>query len=237
MLRLPNILPSDKLVFANIRPFSQVKHRTPEFMSASEKDILQYANDSGFPLQIALQHAVESAKDIAWRVRYVEHEWVHPDKLGNGFIDLVLHDSNRRQCLVIAVRGQGKSDRETMLEKIGSELALSTEALAHAERDFRPASIPYIRTFTPILVTTASLSVVDFDPSTISLQNGKVPAAEVKKVPWLRFRKQLATRCVQLSANDYSAESDPSYLVENTIFIVQASSLIDFLRDFKLQVP
>lgn len=263
-------------------------------MSAKNQDILRYANESGFPLQIGLQHAVEAAsQSMPWRVRYVEHGWVHPDQLGTGYIDLVLHAYNARQYLVIeckrkidtdwvfmhssgkvsdrrhakiwvtdaidsqihrhgwancqvdnpcpeanfcSVRGQKADDREPMLEKTAGQLILATEALAHAERDFRQASVSYLRTFTPVIVTTAILSVVDFDPSTVSLEDGKIPTGTVKQVPWLRLRKQLATRFSSLTQENVSDLGDPSYTMENTVFIVQATSLISFLQNFELQI-
>ena len=264
-------------------------------MSATDEDILRYANESGFPLQIGLQHAVEAAhKSIPWKVRYVEHGWVHPEKLGSGYIDLVLHAHSARQYLVVAckrkvdtdwvfmhtsgqasirrhakvwitdaidskvhrhgwadchiddacletnfcsVRGQKPEDREPMLERTAGQLILATEALAHAERDFRLPSVPYLRTFTPVIVTTATLSVVEFDPATVSLEDGKIPTGTVKRVPWLRLRKQLATRFTSLTAVDMSVGGDPSYTMENTVFIVHAASLIAFLQNFELQVP
>ena len=264
-------------------------------MPATEQDILQYANDSGFPLQIAIQHAVEaSARLTPWQVRYVEHGWVHPDGLGKGFIDLVLHGPGARQYLVVeckrrleadwvfmhssgtsdnrrhakiwitdaieaavrrhawadchvdppcqeanfcAVRGQGNRDGDGMLERVGAELVLATEALASAERDFRLPSVRYIRTFTPVVVTTARLSVANFDPAAVSLEDGKVPEAAITQVPWLRFRKQLATRFNPLSPIDMAGGSDPSYSMENTVFVVSASHFLEFLRGFELQVP
>ena len=264
-------------------------------MPANDETVLRYANESGFPLQIGVQHAIKAAKSlIPWSVRYVEHGWVHPDQLGNGYIDLVLQAYGARQCLVVeskrkietdwvfmhssgqasnrrhakvwvteatgnnvlrhgwsdcqvdsncpeanfcSVRGQGSDDREPMLERTAGQLILATEALAHAERDFRSPTMPYVRTFTPILVTTATLSVVEFDPSTVSLADGKIPCGTVRRVPWLRLRKQLATRFVRLTTDDYAVGGDPSYSMENTVFVVQASSLIEFLKDYELNLP
>jgi hypothetical protein len=264
-------------------------------MPATDEDVLRYANQSGFPLQIGLQHAVDAAKNlIPWRVRYVEHGWVHPESLGSGYIDLVLQAYGARQHLVIeskrkadtdwvfmhssgkvsdrrhakvwvteatggnvrrhgwancqvdgpcpeadfcVVRGQGMEDREPMLERIAGQLVLATEALAHAERDFRSPTMPYVRAFTSVLVTTATLSVVEFDPASVSLADGKIPTGNVRRVPWLRLRKQLATRFVRLTSNDFAAGGDPSYSMENTVFVVQAASLVAFLQDYELQLP
>jgi hypothetical protein len=124
-----------------------------------------------------------------------------------------------------------------MLERVAGQLILATEALAHAERNYRMPAVRYLRSYTPVIVTTANLSIVDFDPATVSLRDGKIPDGQVRRVPWLRLRKQLATRFLELTPQHKSLAEDPAYSMENTVFIVQAESLIDFLRDLKLEVP
>jgi hypothetical protein len=48
------------------------------------------ANRSGFPLQIGIQHLVQSQPALAWSVVYAEHAWTNPRTGETGFIDLVL---------------------------------------------------------------------------------------------------------------------------------------------------
>ena len=260
-------------------------------MPATAQDTIRYASDSGFPLQIAVQHAVdESARQTGWGVRYVEHGWVHPHDHQRGFIDLVLHSQKGPYFFVVeckrqrdatwvfmhhsgnaadrrharpwvthveperiehhgwahapldppcpegtycALRGESASERNTLLEQTGSKLISATESLAHAERDFRRVGESSTRFYFPLLVTTAVLKVADFDPATVSLVDGKLAAAAVKDVPYVRFRKQLATRFVPLTPEDVGRLGDPSYSMESSIFVVRAESLIRFLTAFE----
>lgn len=260
-------------------------------MPSTDQDAIRYASESGFPLQIAVQHAVEdSVQRTGWSVRYVEHGWVHPHEEQRGFIDLVLHShdgkylfvveckrqrdatwvfmhysgtaSNRRhakpwvtraspdrvllhewtdqpldpaypEATFCALRGQNSSERNTLLERTGAELILATEALAHAERDFRRTDTESVRFYFPLIVTTAELKVADFDPSSISLADGELTNAEIRDVPFVRFRKQLATRFVALSSGDIDLLGDPSYSMESSIFVVRADHLVEFLSEFE----
>jgi hypothetical protein len=63
---------------------------------------LKIANDSGFPLQIAVEHVVaETSSQHGWRVRYTEHSWVNRLDDQSGFIDLVLQHRDGNTCLVL----------------------------------------------------------------------------------------------------------------------------------------
>jgi hypothetical protein len=54
----------------------------------------KYVNNSGFPLQLGLEHQIRSTKDQhAWRILYKEHSWKNGSEA--GFIDLVLEDQTR----------------------------------------------------------------------------------------------------------------------------------------------
>jgi hypothetical protein len=57
-----------------------------------------HVNNSGFPLQIALAHRIRIG-DSDWDVLYEEHFWSTQDE--NGFIGLVLEDSNKSFVLNI----------------------------------------------------------------------------------------------------------------------------------------
>lgn len=68
----------------------------------TDTDALKTANDSGFPLQIAIQQLVGDAKHShGWSVRYIEHAWVNRLDNQSGFIDLVLQDRHRSTFLVV----------------------------------------------------------------------------------------------------------------------------------------
>lgn len=63
---------------------------------------LRVANDSGFPLQIAVERQVSDTSDIhGWTVRYVEHSWSNSPDGQSGFIDLVLQDKHKTTFAVV----------------------------------------------------------------------------------------------------------------------------------------
>lgn len=67
---------------------------------AAESDALRAVNSSGFPLQIALQNAVESAQS-PWKVMHKEHAWRNSLDGGNGFIDLVVQHRETQDSVVV----------------------------------------------------------------------------------------------------------------------------------------
>jgi len=63
-------------------------------------DQLSSVNRSGYPLQIAIAHAVKARSRVhGWRVLYEEHSWRNPRE--EGFIDLVLEHVNLQVVLLI----------------------------------------------------------------------------------------------------------------------------------------
>lgn len=254
---------------------------------------LRTANDSGFPLQIAVaRHVGETTVAHGWTVRYAEHSWSNQVDGQSGFIDLVLQDRLKCTFTVVeckrvrnaewvflhsagtapkqnhakawishyangtmaqcgwynisvnpacveaqfcAVRGQSSNDRTTLLERVGSDLIAATEALAAEERDFRPDNCESIKIYFNVIVTTADLKVGEFDPANVSLSEGTLPSASFESVPYIRFRKQLSTRPTRFTPADYGKATDIAYSKENTVFVVRADALPDFLNE--LDVP
>lgn len=67
-----------------------------------DSDLLKIANDSGFPLQIAVEHQVTATTvSHGWLVRYVEHSWSNRLDGQSGSIDLVVEDRYGTTFLVI----------------------------------------------------------------------------------------------------------------------------------------
>lgn len=67
-----------------------------------DPDSIKIANDSGFPLQIAIEHQVTETKDVhGWTVHRTEHAWTNRFDQQSGFIDLVLQDQYRTTFLVL----------------------------------------------------------------------------------------------------------------------------------------
>lgn len=258
---------------------------------ATDPNSVKIANDSGFPLQIAIENQVtQTTASHGWKVRYTEHSWVNRSDQTSGFIDLVLQDRHGSTFLVVeckrrsetwvfmqtdgtakarrhakawashfaagtlkrfgwadvtpdpacpeavfcAVRGQSANDKITMLERIGSELVSSTEALAHEERDFRRSDQETIRFYYNIIVTTAELKIAKFTPSDISLSTGTLADTQIEDVPFIRFRKQMSARESFLSPKDLTDGINPAYMKENTVFVVRANELLQFLQQFEL---
>jgi hypothetical protein len=71
--------------------------------NADEQEPLRkIVNSSGFPLQIAIRHAVKkAARDQKWGVWAEEHPWKNEDSGESGFIDLVLDHLDERQILIV----------------------------------------------------------------------------------------------------------------------------------------
>jgi len=259
----------------------------------TNSEALKIANDSGFPLQIAVERQVsDTSWQHGWAVRYVEHAWSNELDQKSGFIDIVLQGRNRSTFLVVeckrvreatwlfmhskgesnsrrhakswvshaiaggqfkhfgwhdmavdpsspeaiycAMRGQSASDRTSLLERVGGELVSATEALANEERDLRPLSSNSIRFYFNVIVTTADLKIVKFDPRAISLADGTLPDGQIEDVPFVRFRKQLATRAEKLTPEDFKNQHDVAYAKQNTVFVVRAEALVQFLNEFEV---
>lgn len=132
------------------------------------------------------------------------------------------------------VRGQIDGARP-MLERLASDVLTATEALGLQEKDYRwPIEAETFRVYVSLIVTTAPLLVTAYDPSRISLSDGTLRGATFTRVPFLRFRKQLAwdagTRIKPTSA----PPAEISSARESTVFIVNAEFLTNFLQEFEV---
>lgn len=150
-----------------------------------------------------------------------------------GWHDLAI-DPACPEAIFCAMRGQSANDRSSLIERVGGELVSATEALANEERDLRPLSSNSTRCYFSIIVTTADLKMVTFDPSAISLADGTLADAQIIDVPFVRFRKQLATRSERLTPDDFKNQNDVAYAKQNTVFVVRADALVQFLREFEV---
>ncbi|MBN1459969.1 MAG: hypothetical protein JXA57_10550 [Armatimonadetes bacterium] len=132
------------------------------------------------------------------------------------------------------VAGQDSKTRP-MLERIAAQVVESTEALAREEAlALERQDSPQLRTYFNVIVTTARLEVCRFDPSEVDLDTGKVDSISSEEVPFIRFRKQLSPR-PKLPENLYvSGLWTLARAKENTVFVVQANSFLDFIRQIHL---
>lgn len=68
----------------------------------SGKDPIAIANESGYPLQIAIENQVARTVDEhGWKVRYVEHAWTNNLDQETGYADLVLQDRHGTTFFVV----------------------------------------------------------------------------------------------------------------------------------------
>lgn len=59
----------------------------------TQKTAASFVNDSGFPLQVAVEHAVRNSSS-GWKVHAVEQAWSNKETGESGFIDLVIEKQN-----------------------------------------------------------------------------------------------------------------------------------------------
>lgn len=128
-----------------------------------------------------------------------------------------------------AVRGQSTNTGTTLLERTAAELALATECIAREHKAIRRSVDTDIKVFFPVIVTTATLRVATFDPASISLEDGTLESASFSDVPYVRFRKQLGVARAP-SPLGGSSWTDLAYMNENTVFVVHAPAINDFLK-------
>jgi hypothetical protein len=130
------------------------------------------------------------------------------------------------------IRRQGEDDI-SMLERISSKLIKSTEYLANEENKIVKKQKGNGRFFyIPAIVTSAHLNVCHFNPSDVSLDNGKLPKGEFESIPFIRFRKTLAKTPLP-KAPSYHFPISLHDIIETkkrNVLIIQASELTSFLE-------
>lgn len=109
-----------------------------------------------------------------------------------GWYDSEIHPESYESDFCI-IRGQGEGDM-SMLERLSRNLLNSMECFMTEElRITRNRNIDDKLIYYPVIVTSAQLQVCHFNPSKISLENGKLDDADYESVPFIRFRKSFAT--------------------------------------------
>lgn len=86
----------------------------------------------------------------------------------------------------------------------------------------------------PAIVTNAEIAVCRFDPARIKINDGTLDAGdvEISTVPFIRFRKSLATGFPKGTFFYLEAANKAR---ERTVFIVNAASLPEFLKNWKIE--
>jgi hypothetical protein len=161
----------------------------------------------------------------AWASYYTGGEWKN-----FGWNDMSGTPSTAQSQFCV-VPGQD-SKAKPMLERVAAEVVSATESFAHEDKNYMGDRSEYLRIFFNIIVTTAELRICNFDPKNVSIENGEIKDIEFQIVPYLRFRKQLSTNKIDNIEYDHSGYRKISKAKENTVFIVNSSNFIDFLKKF-----
>jgi hypothetical protein len=133
---------------------------------------------------------------------------------------------------------RGRSDKsKPMLERVTDLVLSSAEGLAEQGFQLRELS-GSARCYIPVIVTNAKLEVCVFDPQEVDIQDGSISEGEFTTVPVIRFRKGLSTRLPTVSAEEVCWDiADVNKEGERTVFVANASSFTEFLRDFEIGSP
>jgi hypothetical protein len=136
------------------------------------------------------------------------------------------------------VRGQGEGDR-SLLERIASFLIESVESVADEEAKLLQAEKKSddARIYIPMIVTTAQPWVCRYETDKIDLGTGFLNDATPERVQAVRFRKALTTGESSMPANSdelpYRRFQRLAGEQERTVLVVNSSSLLNVLRDWK----
>ena len=162
--------------------------------------------------------------------------WISAYRAGSveyfGWDDLQLEPTTPESEFCV-VRNQSK-DRP-MLERIASETVSATEAFAGEQHTYMTSNRSHLTLYFNVILTTAKLQVVQFDPDTVSLDKGMIPGdAKVTEVPVVRFRKQLSTEPPKNTLTKVEDARDLAQAKQNTVLIVHAELLRLFLDEFEV---
>jgi len=139
-----------------------------------------------------------------------------------------------------------RKNTKTSTEAISNachQVALATQGILAEEQRFMKmraklgsAKIPYFsETFLPLIVTTANLKTVSFDPASVDPASGTVAfdAVSLKDAKWLSYLYPLP-RHLQFAFEDTLTEIDNDSLyrlAKLPIIIIQGSAFEEFLQD------
>ena len=127
--------------------------------------------------------------------------------------------------------------RQSILESLAIDVLESIEGLAEEEISVEKSSGQPIhqRLFIfPAIVTNAEIAVCRFNSSLVNISDGTLDPtnAEITSVPFIRFRKSLATGFPQ---GVFGSLSRANRARERSVFVVNASSLAEFLTGWNIQ--
>jgi hypothetical protein len=207
----------------------------------------EYAEQSGF-IDIVIEDINRTSlmvleckrvQDTAWTFlvpqnqkanRLLVKSWIKPINQFKkpGWFDIEATPETYESAFCV-VPGE-KRRSSPMVEDIASKCAASTEALGMEDIELNNDP-DLLRIFYNVIVTTARLNVCRYNVDNINLKDGILENADFEEVPYIRFRKQFSTDLHYYHMDDRSGDSI-SKSKENTVFIVNSDSLIEFLTAF-----
>lgn len=124
--------------------------------------------------------------------------------------------------------------RQPILESLAAEVLESIEGLAEEEVNIEKSLGQPVHTrlfIFPAIVTNAEIAICRFDPANIKIVDGTLDAGDVEitTVPFIRFRKSLATSFPQGMFYYLEAANKAR---ERTVFVVNAASISEFLKNW-----
>lgn len=136
---------------------------------------------------------------------------------------------------------RGQDEKKPMLERIADDLLPAVEGVGFEDLEInmgdKYASNQW-RIFLPLIVTNAILYTSTFDANKVSMASGRLPedACEFKPVPFVRFRKSLATHYprVGLHPGRNNSLRKASVAKERTVLVINSAALADCLKLLKV---
>ena len=163
----------------------------------------------------------------SWLLRYLNGKFTY-----FGFKELTLEPTTP-QSQYCVVDGQDPKSKP-MLERICADIVSSVEGFANEEKELHLRDREAFRMYFGVIVTTAKLKVCLFDPTRISISDGKIQDASFSEVPYLRFRKQLISHYKVPEHHAVGGYPEISRAKESTVFIVNAEAFTQFLKEFEV---
>jgi hypothetical protein len=162
----------------------------------SDEKLREQVNRSGFPLQIAVEHAISSSQNLhGWRLFSREHSWKNPLTGNSGFIDLILINEYRTSIMVIECKRVQKS--HWIFLNPAENIADSSHAKIWitCNRDGRPKCFKWLD--------------ISIDPFTPESEFCVVPGQDNKSKPMLeRVAADLAEATERFASEDFKILED-----------------------------
>ncbi|MBX3335750.1 MAG: hypothetical protein KF876_16585 [Nitrospira sp.] len=136
----------------------------------------------------------------------------------------------------ICVLPSDDSKNQSILERLASGVIDSVEGLGNEEILIHQSQShvgPLLAFLFPVIVTNAEITVCSFDPGNVSIFDGSLDAsaATITTVPFIRFRKSLATA---FPKGTFSNLKEANEAREVTVFVVNASNLPSLLKQWQM---